>query len=134
MSTAALLAGALTALAAWGVHATAQGAAPAPRTQARFIGGFYPDACRYPAEERRTRVSACCIMDLDIDAAGHLLASDGTCTHPAFLAPTQRCLAAHAFAPATVNGRPVRAKQSMEYEWRAEGPAPASLCKPLRTS
>ena len=119
-------------LAALGAHAGAQ--APAAKTVARFIGGFYPDACRFPAEQRRNHVSGCCIMDLDISADGKVLASDGICTDPVFLAPTQRCLAAHSFAPATVNGQPVRARQTMEYEWRAEGPAPASLCKPLRIS
>jgi hypothetical protein len=121
-------------LAALGVHASAQAPALAKKTIARFIGGFYPDACRFPAEQRRKHVSGCCIMELDISADGKVLASDGTCTNAAFLAPTQRCLAAHSFAPATVNGQPVRAQQTLEYEWRAEGPAPESLCKPLRTS
>jgi hypothetical protein len=32
------------------LHATAQG--PSAKTEARFVGGFNPDACRYPAEER----------------------------------------------------------------------------------
>ena len=121
------------ALAAAGLAASAQ--APAPGKQkAQYVGGFHPEACRYPAEQRRARISACCIMDLDIGADGRVLASDGTCTQPGFLEATQRCMTAQRFIPATVNGQPVRAQQSMEYEWRAEGPAPTSLCAKLRTS
>lgn len=118
------------------VNASAQspGSGPAPKQKAQYLGGFHPESCRFPAEQRRARISACCIMDLEISADGRVLASEGTCTHKAFLEPTRRCLAAQRFLPATVNGQPVRAQQSMEYEWRAEGPAPTSLCGPLRTS
>jgi len=127
-----LLVGLLAGLAASGQSA---GQAPAGAKQkAQYVGGFHPDAFRFPTEERRARISACCIMDLDIGADGRVLASDGTCTHPAFLEPTRRCMTAQRFVPATLNGQPVRAQQSMEYEWRAEGPAPRSLCAPLRTS
>lgn len=104
------------------------------KTRAQFIGGFQPDACRYPAKPRREGISACCIMDLDIDADGRVVASEGHCTHPAFLAPTQRCLAAQSFMPATVNGQPVRALQSMEYEWRSWDGSGAGLCQKLKTS
>ncbi len=114
-------------------HAAAQ--APATRqTEARFLGGFNPDACRYPKEQRRAGVSACCIMDLDIDAHGRVLKSDGSCTDAAFLLPTQRCLAAQSFLPATANGRAVRAPHTLEYEWRANAPSDGSLCRRLKTS
>jgi hypothetical protein len=59
-----------------------------------------------------------------------VLTSSGECSDPAFLAPTQRCLAAQSFVPATRNGQPVRALQSLEYEWRAEGQT-TSLCRKL---
>src|SRR5690606_31856479 len=107
---------------------------PGPKSEARFVGGFNPDACRYPVEQRRQGISACCIMDLDIDANGRVLKSDGSCTDDAFLMPTQRCLAAQAFLPATANGRPVRAPHTLEYEWRANAPSQGSLCKRLRVS
>jgi hypothetical protein len=100
------------------------------RTEARYIGGFSPDACRYPTEARRRGISACCLMELDIAADGRVLTSSGECTDPSFLAPTQRCLAAQNFMPATLNGQPVRALQSLEYEWRAEGQT-TSLCRKL---
>lgn len=105
-------------------------AATSSKTEARFLGGFQPDACRYPREARRQGISACCMMDLDIGADGRVLKSDGECTDPSFLLPTQRCLAAQSFMPATVNGRPVRSLQSLEYEWRAEGQV-TSLCRKL---
>lgn len=127
---AALMAGLVVAGLA--VHASAQ--APGSKQKAQYLGGFHPESCRFPSEQRRARISACCVMDLEISADGRVLASEGTCTHKAFLEPTKRCLAAQRFLPATVNGQPVRAQQSMEYEWRAEGPAPTSLCGPLRTS
>ena len=123
---AALLAGLM-------VNASAQDAGAAKR-KAQYLGGFRPDECRYPPVHRRNLVSACCVMELDIDATGHVLASEGVCTHKDFLAPTQRCLAVQRFAPATENGHPVRARQSLEYEWRANSPATESLCKKLRTS
>jgi hypothetical protein len=116
-----------------GLHASAQGPAQAKR-KAQYVGGFHPEACRYPTQQRRQRISGCCIMDLDIGQDGRVLASTGTCTDPAFLEPTRLCMTAQRFLPATLNGQPVRAQQSMEYEWRAEGPAPTSLCAPLRTS
>jgi hypothetical protein len=100
------------------------------KTEARYVGGFSPDACRYPTEARRRGLSACCLMDLDIGADGRVLMARGECTDPAFLAPTQRCLAAQSFVPATLNGQPVRALQSLEYEWRAEGQT-TSLCRKL---
>lgn len=112
--------------------ATAQG--PQLKTEARFVGGFNPDACRYPGEQRRKGISACCIMDLDIGADGRVLKSDGSCTDDAFLMPTQRCLAAQAFVPATANGQPVRAPHTLEYEWRANAPSQGSLCRRLKTS
>jgi hypothetical protein len=121
------------AASASALEAGAQDAGGAKR-KAQYLGGFRPDECRYPPEHRRNLVSACCVMELDIDATGHVLASEGVCTHKDFLAPTQRCLAVQRFAPATQNGHPVRARQSLEYEWRANSPAPESLCKKLRTS
>jgi hypothetical protein len=123
---------AVALLAGLSLHAAAQG--PSPKTEARFVGGFKPDACRYPSEQRRQGISACCIMDLDIDADGRVLKSDGSCTDAAFLLPTQRCLAAQDFVPATANGRAVRAPHTLEYEWRANAPSDGSLCKRLKTS
>jgi hypothetical protein len=105
-------------------------AAKSAKTEARFLGGFSPDACRFPREARRQGISACCVMDLDIGANGRVLKSEGQCTDPSFLVPTQRCLAAQSFMPATVNGQPVRSLQSLEYEWRAEGQV-TSLCRKL---
>lgn len=118
-------------------HAAAQSVAKSPgnqKTRAQFVGGFHPDACRYPVRPRRDGISACCIMDLDIGADGRVLTSEGHCTHPDFLGPTQRCLAAQSFMPATVNGQPVRALQSMEYEWRSWDGSGAGLCQKLKTS
>lgn len=114
------------------LHAAAQ--EPRQKTEARFVGGFNPDACRYPREQRRNGVSACCIMDLDIDAEGRVVKSEGSCTDAAFLLPTQRCLAAQSFVPATANGKPVRAPHTLEYEWRANAPSQGSLCQRLKTS
>ena len=108
--------------------------AGAQKTKAQFVGGFHPDACRYPVEPRRKGISACCIMDLDITADGRVVASEGTCTHPAFITATQRCLAAQNFIPATVNGQPVRAMQSIEYEWRSWDGSGSGLCQKLKTS
>jgi hypothetical protein len=129
--TAAAILACLTA------HAVAQSAnrsAGAQKTRAQFMGGFHPDACRYPVAPRRAGISACCIMDLDISADGHVLASEGTCTHPDFVIPTQRCLAAQSFLPATVNGQPTRALQSIEYEWRSWDGSGKDLCQKLKTS
>ncbi|MDP3736663.1 MAG: energy transducer TonB [Hyphomonadaceae bacterium] len=129
--------GAAAVFACLAAHAAAQSVAKslgAQKTRAQFVGGFRPDACRYPAQPRREGISACCIMDLDIGADGRVLTSDGHCTHPAFLAPTQRCLAAQSFMPATVNGQPVRALQSIEYEWRSWDGSGAGLCQKLKTS
>ena len=104
------------------------------KRQAQYVGGFFPDYCRFPREPRRNGVSACCIMDLDIAPDGHVLKVDGACTHPDFLAPTQLCLSVQRFVPATQNGQPVRALQTFEYEWRATGPHTEDLCKKLKTS
>jgi hypothetical protein len=123
---------AVALLAGVGLHAAAQG--PGQKTQARFVGGFNPDACRYPSAQRRQGISACCIMDLDISADGRVLKSEGSCTDAAFLLPTQRCLAAQSFVPATANGRAVRGPHTLEYEWRANAPSDRSLCKRLKTS
>jgi len=124
-------------LACLAAHAAAQSlnrSAGNQKTKAQFVGGFHPDACRYPVEPRRKGISACCIMDLDINADGRVVASEGTCTHPAFVTPTQRCLAAQNFIPATVNGQPVRAMQSIEYEWRSWDGSGSGLCQKLKTS
>ena len=69
-------------------------------------------------------------MDIDIGADGRVLKSEGECTDPSFLVPTQRCLAVQSFVPATVNGQPVRSLQFLEYEWRATGQT-TSLCRKL---
>src|SRR5262245_47402211 len=73
----------------------AQGPAPSQaKRKALYVGGFHPESCRYPREQRRNRVSGCCIMDLDIGADGRVLASSGMCTDPAFLEPTRLCMTA----------------------------------------
>ena len=107
--------------------------ARASRTEVRYLGGFQPDACRYPPEARRQGISACCLMDLDIGADGRVLKSAGECTDPVFLEPTRRCLTVQQFIPATQNGAPIQAHHRMEYEWRATGQR-ENLCKRLRTS
>jgi len=105
----------------------------AGRTEARYAGGFRPDACRWPREARQKQLSACCQMDLEIDAAGRMVRGDGVCTDPMFLEPTLRCLAAQDFIPATRNGVAVADLQQLEYEWRATTPS-GNLCAKLRTS
>jgi hypothetical protein len=70
-------------------------------------------------------------MDLSIDAGGRVTRADGVCSDPVFLEPTKACLSVQSFMPATRNGQPVAATHQMEYEWRANAPAPASLCKRL---
>src|SRR5262245_9567654 len=95
----------IVALAAAGLAASAQTAGRAPgagKQRAQYVGGFHPEECRYPVEQRRAHISACCIMDLDIGADGRVIASDGTCTQPGFLEATQRCMTAQRFIPATV--------------------------------
>ncbi len=128
----------LTALASLG--AASLGAAglaqttPKAKTEARYAGGFRPDACRWPREARQKQLSACCQMDLEIDASGRMIRGDGQCTDPMFLEPTLRCLAAQDFVPATRNGQPVRDLQHLEYEWRATVPPGRDLCNALKTS
>ena len=103
------------------------------KTDAQFAGGFRPDECRWPVEARRQQLSGCCQMDLEIDAKGRMVAGDGVCSDPMFLAPTLRCLAAQDFVPATRNGMPVPDSQHLEYEWRATKPS-GNLCAKLKTS
>jgi len=103
------------------------------KTDAQFAGGFRPDACRWPAEARRQQLSGCCQMDLEIDANGRMVAGDGVCSDPMFLAPTLRCLAAQDFVPATRNGIAVPDFQHLEYEWRATTPS-GNMCAKLKTS
>lgn len=102
-------------------------------TEARYAGGFRPEACRWPGEARRRQLSACCQMELSIDAAGRMRSGEGVCTDPIFLEPTLRCLAAQTFIPATRNGRPVPDVHHLEYEWRASTPS-GNLCAGLKTS
>jgi len=127
----------LACLAAVGLGAAGLAQTPSAssgKTEARFAGGFRPDACRWPHEARRKQISACCQMDLEIDASGRMVRGDGECTDPAFLAPTLRCLAAQDFIPATRNGKPVSDLQHLEYEWRATTPPSHDLCARLKTS
>ena len=118
--------------AGWGAAGLAQ-TTPKAKTEARYAGGFRPDACRWPREARRQQLSACCQLDLEIDASGRMVRGDGECTDPMFLEPTLRCLAAQDFVPATRNGQPVSDLQHLEYEWRATKPA-GDLCNRLKTS
>ncbi len=106
---------------------------PRARTEAQFAGGFYPDACRWPREARAQQLSGCCQMNLEIDASGRMVAGDGICSDPMFLAPTLRCLAAQDFIPATRNGVAVSDLQHLEYEWRATKPS-GDMCNKLKTS
>lgn len=108
--------------------------APRAKTEARYAGGFRPDACRWPREARQKQMSACCQMDLEIDANGYMVRGEGECTDPMFVEPTLRCLAAQQFIPATHNGRPVSDLQHLEYEWRATTPPGRDLCNRLKTS
>ncbi|OYW43226.1 MAG: hypothetical protein B7Z38_02315 [Rhodobacterales bacterium 12-64-8] len=103
------------------------------KTEARFAGGFYPDACRWPREARAQQLSGCCQMDLEIDATGRMVAGNGVCSDPMFLEPTLRCLAAQDFIPATRNGMAVSDLQQLEYEWRATKPS-GNMCSKLKTS
>lgn len=125
---------AIAALALSSAGSAQTGATQGKKTQAQYAGGFNPRYCIYPKAARAAQQSACCQMDLEIDADGHVLKSHGECTDPVFLEPTQRCLAAQAFIPATQDGRPVRALQHLEYEWRATGSAGLNLCNKLKTS
>jgi hypothetical protein len=129
---------ALAALVLTGGLGAAVLAQPSPKvstkTEAHFAGGFRPDACRWPKGARAQQLSACCQMDLEIDAAGHMVKGDGVCSHPDFLAPTLRCLSAQRFVPATQNGRPVGDLQHLEYEWRATTPPDREMCNRLKTS
>jgi hypothetical protein len=106
---------------------------PRAKTEAQFGGGFRPDACRWPKGARAKQLSACCQMDLQIDAEGRMVDGDGECTDPSFLEPTLRCLAAQDFIPATRNGQRVADQQHLEWEWRATTPA-GELCNKLKTS
>ena len=124
----------LAGLAAASLGAISLAQTPADRkTDAQFAGGFRPDECRWPVEARRQQLSGCCQMDLEIDAKGRMVAGDGVCSDPMFLAPTLRCLAAQDFLPATRNGIPVPDSQHLEYEWRATKPS-GNLCAKLKTS
>lgn len=124
----------LAAVATLGAGGLAQTPAQPDRTEARYAGGFRPDACRWPREARLKQMSACCQMDLEIDASGRMVRGDGECTDPMFLEPTLRCLAAQEFVPATRNGMPVSDLQHLEYEWRATVPSGRDLCARLKTS
>ena len=107
---------------------------PAARTEAQFAGGFRPDACRWPKGARAKQLSACCQLDLRIDAQGRMVQGTGECTDPSFLEPTLRCLAAQDFVPATRNGQRVADLQHLEYEWRATTPPGHDLCSKLKSS
>jgi hypothetical protein len=104
------------------------------KTRAQFAGGFKRDACRYPRQARAIQLSGCCQMDLEIGADGSVLKADGVCSDPIFLEPTRLCLSVQSFIPATQNGKPVKALQQLEYEWRATTPSKTNLCDKLRTS
>ena len=107
---------------------------PGNKTEAKFAGGFRPDACRWPRGARAKQLSACCQMNLQIDAQGRVVDGDGECTDPSFLEPTLRCLAAQDFVPATRNGQRVADLQHLEYEWRATTPPGYDLCSRLKNS
>jgi hypothetical protein len=77
----------------------------AVQTKPVFLGGYNPDACRFPPEARRAGLSGCCEMDLEIDANGRVTKIDGVCSDPLFLEPTRRCLSVLGFAPAKRYGR-----------------------------
>jgi len=123
----------IAAFAGLSAAGLAQTATQKARTEAQFAGGFRPDACRWPRGARAKQLSACCQMDLKIDAQGRMVDGDGECTDPSFLEPTLRCLAAQDFVPATRNGQRVADLHHLEYEWRATTPA-GDLCKKLKTS
>lgn len=122
----------LTGLAAASLAQTTT--APKAKTEAQFAGGFRPDACRWPKGARAKQLSACCQMDLQIDAQGRMTAGEGECTDPSFLEPTLRCLAAQEFVPATRNGQRVADQQHFEWEWRATTPPGYDLCNRLKSS
>ena len=107
---------------------------PGSKTEAKFAGGFRPDACRWPREARKAQLSGCCQIDLDIDASGHMVRGDGVCSDPMFLEPTLRCLSAQTFIPARRNGQTIADRHHMEYEWRATTPPGHDLCERLKTS
>ncbi len=123
---------AFAGLTAAGLAQTAT--APKAKTEAQFAGGFRPDACRWPRGARAKQLSACCQMNLQIDAQGRVVDGDGECTDPSFLEPTLRCLAAQDFVPATRNGQRVADLQHLEYEWRATTPPGYDLCSRLKNS
>jgi hypothetical protein len=105
--------------------------AQSAQTEPRYLGGYNPDACRFPPSARKAGLSGCCDMELSIDASGRVTKADGVCSDPVFLEPTKACLSVQSFMPATRNGQPVSASHHMEYEWRANAPAPTSLCRKL---
>lgn len=107
---------------------------PDGKIEARFAGGFRPDACRWPRAARKAQLSGCCQMDLEIDASGHMVKGDGVCSDPIFLEPTLRCLAAQKFVPASRNGQAIADQHHMEYEWRATTPPDREMCSRLKTS
>jgi hypothetical protein len=123
----------IAALAGLTATGLAQTTAPKAKTEAQFAGGFRPDACRWPKGARAKQLSACCQMDLQIDAQGRMVDGDGECTDESFLEPTLRCLAAQDFVPATRNGQRVADQQHLEWVWRATTPA-GELCRKLKTS
>jgi hypothetical protein len=120
------------ALGAVGLAQTA--AAPGKKIEAKFAGGFRPDACRWPRAARQQQLSGCCQMDLEISADGLMIRGDGVCSDPMFLEPTLRCLAAQEFIPARQNGHAVADQHHLEYEWRATTPPGRDLCNKLKTS
>ncbi len=124
----------LACLTGAGAAQTAGQTSASGKTRAQYAGGFNPRACRYPAEARKAGLSGCCQMDLEISAEGRVLKSSGTCSDPLFLEPTRRCLAMQEFEPATANGKPVKALQELEYEWRSTVPSKTNLCDKLKTS
>jgi hypothetical protein len=126
----ALVAGLAATLGALVAPGAAQRSASS-QTEPYFLGGFDSRACRYPPSARQAGLSGCCQMDLDIDARGRVTKAEGECTDPVFLEPTKLCLSVQAFVPATRNGQPVAALHHLEYEWRANAPAPTSLCRKL---
>ena len=105
----------IAALAGLTATGLAQPTAPKAKTEAQFAGGFRPDACRWPRGARAKQLSACCQMDLQIDAQGRMVDGDGECTDESFLEPTLRCLAAQEFVPATRNGQRVADQQHLEW-------------------
>ena len=108
--------------------------APKAKTEARYAGGFRPDACRWPREARQKQMSACCQMDLEIDANGCMVGARASA--PIRCSSSRRCAASPRRSscrpPATAS--PVSDLQHLEYEWRATTPPGRDLCNKLKTS